>query len=346
MVGIFDTVAGWAKNTWNSITGAAADLAGAITDTWHYVTSVHNLLAWLFYNPVLLLLRALLDHGQAGGQALTALYQALARVPGWIWAHQVKPVRDDLLARIAALWAWVTAAITAVYAAMLRYYLNALAYTRQQVGIEHRAMLKQVSAEHAAMITRVNWALQTVQQQASSGYNTGTPDRKNIIQSLLTDLAERDPVVSGLAGDIVGLIIDIEVIDNPLIRWTIAKLLREVVSHLGIDQVISDMIGALIGPLAGNPKPRTLYDVERDVAARLAAIEEWQARFMKAGGPELEQAGKGWKDLTGLVVDAAVLSYIGLAVRDPAAWATVTNDTIGVTAADAMTGIVDLISRA
>lgn len=341
-----NTVAQWARNAWSAITGAASDPVAALGKFWSYVTSLHGLLGWLFGFPLLQVVRALLSHASANSDALAALLAAIARLRHWIWVHEVVPVYNRLHTQIGALRAWTAGQLRMVWMGLESDFSFAIAWTNSQVAAERRQRIGGDAAERAAMLTRVTWALQQVQKQASSGYNTATPDRKTIIRSLLTDLAGRDPAVRGLVSELASLIVDIETIDNPLVRYTVQHLLSQIIRHLGIDQAISDLISRLIGPLAGDPRPGTLYDVEKDVAARLTALEGWVARFMAAGGPEVEQAGQGWKDLTGLAADAAILGFVGLAVTDPAAWATGVNDTIGTAAATAMTGIVDLISRA
>lgn len=340
-----NTLTGWAKSAWGAIFGAAQDIPGALTKFWSYVTSLHSLVSWLFGFPLLQLVRALLGHSGATSDSLAALLAALRRLPGWIWAHEVKPVRDELSAWIRSVRDWAAHQILMLWMTLESDFSFALAFTVQQVGIERAQRTAAVDREHYLMMARVTWALQQVQQQASSGYNSVTAARKDLIRTLLADVAERDPAVKGLVSDLATLIIDIDTVDNPVARYAISHLLNDVIAHLGIDQAITNLIQRLIGPLAGDPRPATLHDVEKDVAERLNALEAQWAQFMADGGPEVEQAGGGWKDMTGLAVDAAALAFFGLAVTNPSAWATGVADTIGVAAGDAMTGIVDLIGK-
>lgn len=340
------TLAQWAKDAWNAIGGAAGDVVGALQKVWSYITSLHSLLSWVVGFPVLQVLRAIHAHSTATSDALAALLAAIARLKNWIWAHEVNPVRLQLLAAIAALKAWTQVQIGQIYLAMYRDLVEALSYTRFLVGVERLWRIQAINREHAAMLAQIRALHQLIEREAASGYNTGTPDRKSVIQKLLTDLAERDPAIKGLVGELVRIVIDIDTIDNPVIRFLAGKLLSDIVAHLGIDQAISDLISRLLGPLAGQPKATGLYDVEKDVARRLTALEDQWAAFMHDGGPELEQAGRGWKDLGSLGVDAAILGFVGLAVRNPQQWSTAVNDTIGIAAGDAMTGIVRLIDKA
>jgi len=202
-----------------------------------------------------------------------------------------------------------------------------------------------VAEEHHKMLAGLKATLAEVQKEAASGYNAGTPDRKSTITRLLDDLAVTSPAVKGLVSDLIGLVIDVDTIDNPLARFIIQKLLAQVINRLGVERVIGDLLQRLIGPLAGQPKATGLYEVTRDVARRLAALEAQQADFMVNGGPEVEQAGRQWKDLASIATDAGLLAFLALAVADPEAWATGITDTAGPVANGAMTGLAGLLGR-
>lgn len=345
-MGFLKTLGSLASGAWAAIFGGSGSFTSTLQKFWSYITGLHGLLGWLISDPLLAAVRAILHLAQIMEKGLEALRDALGRIGNWVWVHQVYPVEKLLLARIAGLRAWTQLQLQIMRRMVITLYFAAEAYTRMLVGQERQQRVAAIKSEHASMLANIRALHQAIEKEAASGYTTGTPDRKTIIKSLLTDLAGRNPAVKALAGDLIKIVVDLDTIDNPLLRYAASKLLTEIIDHLGIDKVISDLIGRLIGPLAGDPRPAGVYDVEKDVAARLAALEQQWSDFMADGGPELEQAGKGWKDGGSLVVDAAILAFAGLAVSDPNAWSTGVADTIGAGAAAAMTSIVDLIQHA
>jgi hypothetical protein len=335
----------WARDTWSSITGTVINPAAALSKVWHWIASFHGLVSWLFGIPLLQWMTSALANAAEHTRAWEALDQLLARIPAWIKAHLVMPWVRLLMARIAALHRWTAAQLLAVRILMMFLYLAARLYARQLVAAEHKRMMYTVAEEHHKMILGLKATLAEVQKEAASGYNSETPARKTIIGKLLDDLAVTNPAVKGLVSDLVGLIIDIETIDNPIVRFLVAKLLTQIIDKLGVEKVAGQLLERLIGPLAGQPKATGLYDVTRDVARRLAALEAQQADFMTSGGPEVEQAGREWKDLASLATDAGLLAFLALAVASPAAWATGIADTAGPVADGAMTGLADIIGR-
>lgn len=345
-MGILRTLGGWATDAFKAIFGAASDIESVLQKFWSFITTLRSLLSWVVANPVLALLEAVRGWIIIANGVIGEIRDALHRIGPWTWATQVLPVLRLLEGRIASLRAWAIVQLHNTALHIELRYREAVAWTNLQVGNERNARIAAVKSEHAAMLAQIRALHSTIEKEAVSGYDTGTPDRKTVLQQLLTDLAGRDPAVKGLVSDLLKLVIDVDTIDNPLLRYAATKLLSQIIAHLGIDQAISDLIGRLLGPLMGDQRPAGLYDVEKDVAARLSALEAQWAAFMANGGPEVEQAGKGWKDGGSLIVDVAILAFAGLAYTDPSAWATGVNDTIGAGANAAMTGIVDLISKA
>lgn len=344
-MGWLKTAVGWAKDTWSAITGAAAAPLDVFTKIWKWLASIHGLIGWLFGVPVLDWLRSALANMAEHTRAWEALEGLLARIPAWVLHHLVLPYVRLLLARIAALQRWTAAQLLALRILMMWLYLAARLYARQLVQAEHKAMVTAVAREHQQMLAGLRATLAEVQKEAASGYNSGTPDRKSVIQKLLQDLAVTNPAVKGLVSDLVGLVIDVETIDNPVIRFLASKLLAQIIDRLGVDKIVGDLLGRLLQPLMGQPRAAGLYDVTRDVAQRLTALEAQWADFMTSGGPEVEQAGREWKDLSGPLTDIAILAFLGLAVADPGAWATGIADTVGPVADGAMTGVADLLGR-
>lgn len=343
---IIGDVIGWAKSAWNTITGVPSDIAHAIANVWHYVTSIHNVLSWLTANPVLRFAINTLYAISVLRLDVWAIRDALHRLAGWIWLTIVKPQIVRLDRRITVLYWWAVARFVATWQQMYRLYYASLAYTRQLVSIERQERIKADQAEHASMLANVAALHRTVEHEAASGYNAELHARLTIVGKLLDDLAIRNPVVSTLVKDLVTAVFDLESIDNPVLRFGIARLLAVIVDRAGIDRVTGDLITRLLGPVAGQPRAGGLYDVAKDTSARLTALEAEWAEFMTNGGPEVEQAGREWKDLTGVVADAGILAVFGLAVADPQAWATGMADTIGVAGNDTLDAIVGLLNRA
>lgn len=343
---IFSTLVGWAKSAWSALTGLPGDVGKAIAGAWHYITSVHNALSWITSNPVLGLAKGILQNLSVFHLAQIALHDALVQLARWVWIYWIHPAVTRLDRRITALAAWTAWQLLLLRALTLRLYALSLAYARQLTAIERAGRVKADKAEHAAMLAAVKAALATVQRQAASGYNAGLHDRLGTIGTLLNDLAGRTPAIRGAVSLLARAVIDLETIDNPIERAAIAKLLQEVIAKAGVDKVTGDLIGRLLGPLEGQPRARGLYDMAKDASDRLTALERQWADFMTEGGPEIEQAGREWKALTGVVTDAGLLAMFGLAVADPQAWATGVADTVGAAGNATLDEIVGLIRKA
>ena len=345
-MGIIKTVFGWASGAWSAIFGAGASPLDALTKLWHYITSVHDVLAWLAATPILRFYRAALLNFTVLGVAVTAVRDVLDRLAAWIWIHEVLPVKVSLTNQIIALRAWTVQQFRLTRQLIEQRYQQALAYTRLLVGIEATLRLKGDELEAAARIKGDKTVLATVQQQAASAYNAGLHDRLGIIGQVLDDLAGHTPLVKDLVTAALRWIVDIENVDDPLVRWALNKAITEIVNDAAIDRAAGQLAQQLLGPIIGQPKARGLHDVIADIAARLAAMEhEWQ-QFMMHGGSEVEQAGDEWKTITGVLVDLGLVAFTGQAALDPVGWAREVSDTIGVVGNDALAGIVGLIGRA
>lgn len=343
-MGFLKTLLNAAKAAFSAFAGLGSDLAAVFEKLWKFIGSVHNLLSWITGNPILKFARTLLENVSVFALTIDAIRAALARLGTWIWRTQVKPVRDQLRRQIAALAAFTAMRFRAVYAVVIHLYRDAIHYTRVAVHAEQLARIRGDQAEHAAMVKSVKAALAAVQKQAASGYNGGLHDRLGTIATLLDDIAAGNPVVKSAVRLLVNGVLDLETIDDPIARWVLSKLLTEIIDKLGVDRAAADLVSRLLGTAAAHPRAAGLYDVARDVSERLNALEQQWAGFMADGGPEVEQAGKEWKSISGLAADAAILGFFGLAVTEPKAWSDGVADTVGIAAGDALTAIVDLIS--
>ena len=345
-VSILKTLLGWASTAWGAIVGIPGDVSKALTQVWQYVTSVHNLLSWVVGNPIAGLFHAYLGALDRLRHAIAEIADAYVRIPGWIWLWLIRPVRDALNRRIDALTAWTRRQLAILRALVLFLYQLALLYTREQVGIERNQRIAAVRQEHAEMVAAVRAALATVQKEASSGYNSSLQARLGIIGRLVDELGTRNPLVKGLVRDIAGALLDVGEIDNPVVGFLVAKILSEIIDKAGIDQLTGRLAQDLLGPLLGKPRASSLYGVAKDIGERLNTLEGQWAAFMEAGGPEVEQAGREWKETTSVLVDVGLVAFFGLAVSDPAAFAAGVADTIGQVGNGALIAIVDLIDRA
>ena len=345
-MGVLNTLISWGQSAWNAITGAAGDVTGALTKIWSFISSLHGLISWLFGNPLLALARALAGHLPIVQLGIIAIRDVLARLGAWIWYHYVRPVKRQLLNIIYLLDVWVHQQLAALTRLVWALYFAGEAYTRLLVGTERKQRIAADAAEHRAMLAQIKALHQAIEKEASSGYNTGSQGRAGNITSLLDDLLTRTPAIRGLERELVSIVLDLAAVDDPLIRLGVGKLLTEIINKAGVDKATGDLVSLLLGTYAGQPVAHDLHGAMLDLARRVTALETQWSDFMKKGGPEVEQAGQGWKDLTSLVTDAAILGFVGLAVNDPSAWATGVNDTIAGPADTALTGIVDLIQRA
>lgn len=344
-MGWLKTLQNWASNAWGSIAGAAGNPLAALTNLWHYITSLHDALAWLGANPLVKGYKSFLENFTIIGLALRAAQAAIGRIGAWEWSHQVRPVRDQLRAAIAALRAWAVKMFAAQQAEIIRLYLASLAYTRTLVGIERAARIKAIQVEHAAMLKAVAACLATVQQQAATAYNAGLHDRLGVVGTILEDIAGHTPLIKDAVDLALKSLVDVENIDDPIVRYLANKAIDEIVNNAEVDKAAGSLAQQLLGPIIGQPRAKGLHDVIADISARLAVMEAQWATFMKDGGPEVEQAGEQWKNITGVLVNLGFLGFTGLAATDPAAWATGVSDTVGTVGNDSIGAIVDLIGK-
>lgn len=185
--------------------------------------------------------------------------------------------------------------------------------------------------------------LHTVDQESASGYEITAADRRGPLASLIGDLAARNPAERELISVLERLALDALEVDNPLIRFAVARAISELAGKLGADSAIAALIGDLTGRLPGGQAPRNLHDVIADLSERLNRVESWQATFMTDGGPEILQAGRDWKGITSVVADGAMLGMFGQMLADPTGWAREVSDTLGTVANDTIIGAEHLI---
>lgn len=344
-MGFLKTLIGWATGAWNGIQGLGGAITSALNQLWQYITSLHNLLSWLAGNPILVWMHNQLAHDVATIRTLANIRDVLRRLPAWIWLHQVWPVYVTLLADIKYLRSWAVLEFTATWALIAKRYQAALDYAWYLYMAEVTARIAAINKEHAAMLLGDKATLATVQKQAASAYAAGVHARLGIAGSLLDDLVTRTPILKDLVNLVINGAIKLADIDDPVLAYVVKKAIDEIVGKAGIDQLAAQAAADLFAPVIGGRPPADLHGVIAAIDGRLTALEKNWAEFMKDGGPQVEQAGEEWKQITGLLVDVGFVAFTGLAVADPTAWATGVSDTIGVAGDDALTAIVNLINR-
>jgi hypothetical protein len=345
-VGFLRSVLHYAGIAWNIVTGIPADIAKALHDVWNFTSSIHTLFSNLIASDIKHILQAYFTVVQQLVGLADDYLHVLARIAGWIWGRQVNPVRIQLFGNIIQLKTWTAVRLASLLALEVKLYWQSLRYAYALAATERVWRLADVNRARQYAAALVKAALQSVDREAADGYNSQAAQRKNAIVTALTDLAERNPTVKSIVSHLVGLLVNVAAIDNPLIRVALDLGLKELIGRLGVDRIEGAFIQLLVNEIAGSGPPRTLQQTTAAIAGRLGALEQQQADFMRHGGPEVEEAGDSWKALASLSFDAALLGFFGLAVADPAAFATGVNDSAGAAVNGTVTAISALVRKA
>lgn len=187
---------------------------------------------------------------------------------------------------------------------------------------------------------------QLIEREAASGYRAQYQGRLVAITGILGHLISRVPFLRDIIGKIIGGVIDLAGVEDPVARWVLTVLMTRVVGRLGVDKAAGQFAQDLLTPILGQPKPRDIHDVINDISQRMNAMERQWARFFADGGSQVEQAGKEWQAVTGPLADVALLAFFGAAVNDPARWAKDVQGTIGRPLEAVLGATADLIKKA
>lgn len=336
----------YASVAWRFITGIPSDVGQAFDHVWRFVGSLYSLLSHLWgrvskdvLQGYLQLLGDLID-------TVDGMSRTMDRIKTWIWRYQVLPVRNFLLLVIVRMGLALQRKIAAARALSWHLYYLGLAYTRRQVTVERAARIADVKAARAYAARLVSALRSALEREAADAYNANTPRRVTVITKVIDEIANRNPLVRALTGDFITALLDLLGSDDPALRLLLRLLLPKIIDGLGVDKPLGDLLTALLGPLAGTPQAHSIGDAIGDLAARTSALEDQWARFMTDGGPEVEQAGREWKEVTSVGVNVSLLAFFGLAVADPSAWATGVSDTMGALVNDTVPAIAALIRNA
>lgn len=317
----WDSITAAAGRAWGAIIGLGGLTGDALAASFRVTTRLLSGAIYQLTHPLNTLENnAAILAGLVSGN-MTAVLNAIRRLEGWSTATIKQPILNHTNRQLARVWAqfsalrrWVEQQIDYAEAALKRW-------AWRLVATERRYRIEGDAAARAYAQAQARWALQTANREAASGYQATRAGRVSVITRLLDAVAGRVPVVRELTGRVITILVDVIEIDNPLLRLAATFLLGRVISALGIDKLMGEAADALLSPLLANPNPKNLHDVITDLSTRVGALEAQWAQFMANGGPQVEQAGQQWRDITGLAVDAALLAFAVGAVADPAATA-------------------------
>lgn len=342
---VWGTIESWAKNVWYGVQNLGGAAESVFESLWRFIQSVYAATGWLLsalLSPGILIITAEL-------KALFALHQnlrdALDRVAWWVDAYMIDPLRADILLRIATLELVVMAKFA--YLTNLVYILHYAEELHTDIAVAQEAQARRADIASArayakALTTQLH---QAIEQEAVAGYKAGQGIRTTLVQQLAQDLNVRGLLDTVTTKLLVEAIDAVMTIDDPALAAVANRIINAILKKSGLGDALADLISKLITPGAGGAAPKDLTGVVADITHRLAVIEDWISNFMLEGGPEIEDAGRQWKTITSLVVDAALLGFIVQAVTSPNAWATEVSDTVGTLANDTIGSIINLIGH-
>lgn len=314
----WDNVGNWASIAWKAITATGGVITGALSAEWKFTASLVSGAFFQLTHPINTVEQnAAIFAGLVTGN-ITAIHNAIDRLEGWTHATITKPIQSWTRRQIAKLWFVIVANRKMLWARITRVNADIRAWVMRLIRHERIARRRADTRLHAFALMKAKWALQMVQRQAAGGYRTGYSGQVNMAVRILQDIATRNPLVRRIVGVLVTGVLDLASIEDPLARLTAGFLLRHVVDKLGVDKPLGDLATSILSPLLGQPHPKTLHDVIVAVTGRIGALEQNWATFMADGGPQVEQAGQQWRDLTSPVLDAALIAFAVAGVIDPA----------------------------
>jgi hypothetical protein len=221
----------------------------------------------------------------------------------------------------------------------------AIAFARRAVNLERLSRLREGRWIIADYRTRIKWLHQNIEKEAVSGYALAQKDRANVIIQVADLIANYAPVTRRLVHVIVRGVLDLLVVDDPVLRITLGFVMGHIIKRLGLDKPIGHLLDRLLSSLLGTGKPKGLHDVIADICARLTAGEQQWADFMANGGSEILQAGDEWQALTSLPANAALLGLVATMAVAPNAFARDLAGTVGIGLNDTIGAVVRLIEK-
>ena len=314
----WDTVGNWASAAWRAITAVSGATASTMGAEWKFTASLFKGAIFQLTHPINTVEQnAAIFAGLVTGN-ITAVHNAIDRLEGWSQARIVKPVQSWTRRQIAKLWFVIVADRKMLWARITYVTGVTRAWVMRLIRHERVARRRADTREHAYALARAKWAVQTVDREAASGYRTGYSGQVSTAVKVLQDIITRDPLLKDVVGKVITGVLDLASVEDPLARLIAGFVLQHVITHLGVDKPLGDLARSLLGPILGQPHPKTLHDVIMAMSSRIGTVEQQWATFMNDGGPQVEQAGQGWRDLTSPALDAALLAFAVAGVADPA----------------------------
>lgn len=318
---------------------------GILTSIWHWINGVASGVAHFLSGPITTVIKTYWAYLRELGNIIAKVYTAYGRIIAWIYHVVYWPLYNFINRERKRIYAKI--------ARVERYLLGVIAVATQtvltiavrDVRAEERARVLAIQRQ-ATRDARARRALHAaIEREAASGYALEHAARVALILRLLDFAALRNPLVKRLTGDIATGLLDIASIDDPIARVLFGFLIKHVIDRLGIDKAVGTLISDLAAPIIGDPKPHDIHDVIDDLSKRIGAMEGQWAKFMEDGGSQVEQAGRDWRDYTGLAFNTAIVAFVAQSAIDPKAWASEIQDTIGRPAEDLANRAVSLLGR-
>lgn len=343
---VFRSLKQAAVDAWLVILSIFYDPASAQAAMWRFVAALQAEMAYICTAALQPAISGLTTALGVTLLVLQQMHNAISRVPQWMWANMIAPAVAALYVRIAQVQA-----LAALWVAQLRKELNndvlwLKVYIVLLVDNETKARIKDVAAARAYALDLTKALHQTIENEAASGYRRGKGDRSGPLAAIIADLHLRGLISAAVNKVLVDAVKVLASVENPALEAVVTRVLAAVIKRTGIASDLGNYLYGLIIPGQGGPDPKDLPSVLSDVSHRLGAIEDWITGFMLAGGPEVEEAGREWKAISSLAIDAALLAFFGQAVVAPDAWAREVADTVGVVANDSIGAIVNLVHKA
>lgn len=343
---IFSTIGRWASSAWDGLTSLTGDVESATQSLWSYASSVYQGLAWwakAIISPGYYLINAELN---AAVDFIRDVRDGLDRVAWWVDNYMIGPATQRLLIRIIVLQAWTTVQFALLTKLVYVLHIVEERHTDVMVGQEREQRIKDIASARAYSRALTTQLHQSIEAEAAAGYKAGQGIRTTLLAELAADLHVRGLLDAAATEILIKAVDALVAIDNPVIAAAANRVISTLIKKSGIGADLGDLIDRLINPGAGGNTPKDLHGVIADLTHRIGQIEDWISKFMLDGGPEVEDAGRQWKLLNSLAVDAALLAFFGQAVAAPEAWATEVSDTVGVLANDTIGRIISLIGHA
>ena len=343
---VFSSLRQVGLDAWTAILLIFSDPASVQIALWKFVAALQAETAYICTAALQPAISALTTALGVTGIALQQLYNAISRVPQWMWHNMIAPAIAQLNARIDFAIALAVLLVT-----QLRQELNKdIFWLKVWVVVlwdtETKARIKDVAAARQYALDLTKALHQTIENEAASGYRRGKGDRGGPLAAIIADLHLRGLISAAVNKVLVDAVKVLVATESPALAAVVTRVLAAVIKRTGIASDLGNYLYGLIIPGQGGPDPKDLPSVLSDVSHRLGAIEDWITGFMLDGGPEVKEAGREWKAISSLAVDAGLLAFFGQAVVAPEAWAREVADTVGVVANDGIAAIVKLVHQA